>query len=201
MSTHVKRKKVRTLALCYLILQALMTVCTPPVCAETASITECRVKAGFLYRFAIFIDWPEKTFLKDNAPLRVCIFNGKPCENAFDILDNKYVNEHPVEVLYYEELQQEDKQPFHVLYINSTDPTLIKSVLQQHRLQNVLTVGHLPDFARMGGIINFYKQDNKFRFEINPAAARLAGLRISSQLLKLARIIKESEASPKPILK
>jgi len=39
--------------------------------------------------------------------------------------------------------------------------------------------------------INFYQEQNKVRFEINPAAARRAGLKISSQLLRLARIVAE----------
>ena len=46
----------------------------------------------------------------------------------------------------------------------------------------------------MGGIINFIIVDKKVHFEINPEAAEQSRLKISSQLLKLAKIvIPESE--------
>jgi hypothetical protein len=51
----------------------------------------------------------------------------------------------------------------------------------------VLTVtDEAKDFEKTGGIINLITVDNKVRFEINQDAARRAGLRISSPLLKLA---------------
>ncbi len=43
---------------------------------------------------------------------------------------------------------------------------------------------------RFGGIINFFTEHNKIRFEINVGAAERAGLSISSRLLNLARIIR-----------
>jgi hypothetical protein len=40
-------------------------------------------------------------------------------------------------------------------------------------------------------MVNFFLERNKVRFEINDAAVHREGLNISSQLLKLARIVKE----------
>ena len=42
-----------------------------------------------------------------------------------------------------------------------------------------------------GVMINFYRRDDKVRFEINARAAERNGLRISSKLLKLARVVGE----------
>jgi hypothetical protein len=53
----------------------------------------------------------------------------------------------------------------------------------------VLTVGESPAFLKEGGVINFYVEDNRVRFEIQPAVARAVGLRVSSQLLKLGRVL------------
>ena len=55
----------------------------------------------------------------------------------------------------------------------------------------VLTVGDGDDFARNGGMIGLFVEDGRMRFAINPDAAHRAGLRLSSQLLKLAKIVKE----------
>ena len=46
-------------------------------------------------------------------------------------------------------------------------------------------------YAAQGVMVNFYPERNKVRFETNVDAARRAGLKISSHLLKLARIVRE----------
>ena len=55
----------------------------------------------------------------------------------------------------------------------------------------LLTVSDIKGFAAAGGVIELFAEDGKMRFEINTRAAQRAGLRISSQLLKLARVTPE----------
>jgi hypothetical protein len=50
----------------------------------------------------------------------------------------------------------------------------------------VLVVGDGAGAARRGVILTFQVKDDRVRFEVNLAPAREAGLKISSQLLKLA---------------
>jgi hypothetical protein len=57
----------------------------------------------------------------------------------------------------------------------------------------VLTVSEIEGFAQSGGNINFYLEDKKVRFEINPTAARREGLKVSSQLLSLGKIIQTAK--------
>jgi hypothetical protein len=45
------------------------------------------------------------------------------------------------------------------------------------------------DFTQQGGAINFFTEDNKIRFEINPDATEAAGLRVSSRLMRVAKIV------------
>jgi hypothetical protein len=52
--------------------------------------------------------------------------------------------------------------------------------------QPVLTVGDSPRFLDEGGIVQLVRVGNHLRFNINVAAARRAGLRLSSHLLGLA---------------
>ena len=53
----------------------------------------------------------------------------------------------------------------------------------------ILTVGETPRFIEQGGIVNFFLENGKVRFEINRSAAERSGLRISSRLLQLAKIV------------
>ena len=65
-------------------------------------------------------------------------------------------------------------------------------VLSLVKAPNVLTVGDTESFARRGGVVNLVKRENKIKFEINVEAAREAELKISSKLLKLARIVSKT---------
>jgi hypothetical protein len=51
----------------------------------------------------------------------------------------------------------------------------------------LLTIGDGEDFARRGGVIALVRQDSRFQFDINLAAAERAGLRVDATLLGLAR--------------
>ncbi|SLM28187.1 hypothetical protein MTBBW1_1270037 [Desulfamplus magnetovallimortis] len=56
----------------------------------------------------------------------------------------------------------------------------------------ILTVGDFPGFAEQGGILNFYpKPNNRIGFEINVDAKNRSGIKISSHLLRLARIVSD----------
>jgi hypothetical protein len=51
-------------------------------------------------------------------------------------------------------------------------------------------VGEDPVFAQSGGIINFMLKNGNVRLEVNLAAAKKAGLTISSRLLAVADTVK-----------
>ena len=57
----------------------------------------------------------------------------------------------------------------------------------------MLTVSEIEEFCQSGGMLNFVRQDETFRFEINPDSAKRAGLKISSKLSSMATIIKDSK--------
>jgi len=46
-------------------------------------------------------------------------------------------------------------------------------------------------FAEHGGMVAFTVEDQKVRFNINVGAVERAGLKMGSQLLKLARIVND----------
>jgi hypothetical protein len=76
-----------------------------------------------------------------------------------------------------------------VLVIEASETGSLPRLLDTLVRQPVLTVGDTEGYGQRGVMVNFYLDQSRVRFEINLAAARRAGLRISSQLLKLARIV------------
>jgi len=56
----------------------------------------------------------------------------------------------------------------------------------------VLTVGEVKNFVEGGGIINFVTVKKKIGMEINIDTAQKAGLKISSMLLGVSKIIRDN---------
>jgi hypothetical protein len=83
----------------------------------------------------------------------------------------------------------EEVEGAHLLFISLSEKSRVKQILQSLRNTPVLTISEMEGFGQMGGIINFIKVEDKVQFEINSEEARQHQLKISSQLLKLARIV------------
>jgi hypothetical protein len=79
-----------------------------------------------------------------------------------------------------------------VLFISGSEQDRMRQILDALRGSSILTVSEVKGFAQNGGMINFYIQQDKVRFEINPDAAERGRLNLSSQLLRLARIVRAS---------
>ena len=69
-----------------------------------------------------------------------------------------------------------------VVYVAPGDLSLLDTVANLP----ILTVGDQPNFCQRGGIINLLVLDGRVRFEIDLSRARRSGLKMDSQLLRLA---------------
>jgi len=147
--------------------------------------SEAAVKAAFVYNFAKFVEWPANTAAKDAMTL--CVAGTRPeLAASLDGLAGKSVQGHPLEVK--NNVDVADLHTCHVLYLGNDARPLAGQARGQAGL---LTVGDIPGFAQSGGMIGLFSEGNKIRFEVNPRRAEAAGLKISSQLLKLAKVVEE----------
>jgi len=159
------------------------------------SYTEYQVKAAFLYNFARFVDWPADAFRESESPFRIGIFG----ENSFgttleQLVAGKNVKGRPLTVVRFERVQ--DIEDCQILFVGAGQVGRISQVLAKVGTSAILTVGEVDGLARRGGIINFVLRENRVRFQVNVDAAERAHLRISSKLLKLAEIVRDSAPDP-----
>lgn len=156
--------------------------------ARTAP-SEYELKAAFIYQIAKFVEWPSTQAPPISAPLRLCVLGGSPFGTALDTIRGKPVNERRLEVSLLD--MNADTRECDILFIAAPAEKHLERITALSRGSGMLTIGDTKGFAQRGAIINFFVENGRIRFEINPEASRRAGLRISSQLLKLARIIHE----------
>ena len=76
-----------------------------------------------------------------------------------------------------------------MVFIPGTEKAQQETIVRSLKGFHTLTVGESEGFAALGGIINLIVEGDQLRFEINPLAADHAGLKISSKLLSLAKIV------------
>jgi len=83
----------------------------------------------------------------------------------------------------------DDLEGCHLIFIPASEKGRAGQILRPVREANVLTVSDTFEEGRQGAIISFFIEQNKVRFAINIEAAKKAGLKISSKLLRLAKIV------------
>lgn len=80
----------------------------------------------------------------------------------------------------------------HLLYVGGVDSKQFAQLLESVRDAPVFTVGDGEKFAERGGVAQLVLEKDRMRFAINIAAAQRARLTLSSRLLSLATIVKDT---------
>jgi len=169
-----------------LILMSITSVAVTPARGQERKLGEYEVKAVFLYNLAKFIEWPDKS-LDNSSTLTLYILGDDPFGTHLDAIKGKLIRGKSVDV---KQIDSPDAlKSVGILFISSSEKGQLQDILKGISSKPILTVGDTQSFAKRGVMVNFYIENNKIRFEINIEAAKLAGLKISSNLLKMGKII------------
>lgn len=148
-----------------------------------------QVEAAYLYNFAKFVEWPPATFPDPAGPAMICVVGDQRVSAVLtQAVVGKKVNGRPVEVR--EPQSSKEFKLCHILFIAFTDKEHIGETLKGLRGLGVLTVGQSDQFIALGGMINLTLKNSRIELEIDPEASDAVGLKISSRLLVVARLVK-----------
>jgi len=168
------------------MLLSLLFLGSPEACGADAEVSkEYQIKAAFLYNFTKFVEWPASRFADGSSPIVIAVLGENPFgDELAKLVKGRRVNGREIAIKSITD--PSEAGAVHVLFICARNDRQLGPVLAQLRSGGVLTVGESDAFASAGGIITFNLVEDKVRFEINQSAGEQAGLKISSQLLKLA---------------
>jgi hypothetical protein len=155
--------------------------------AADANALERQVKSAFVFNFLQFIEWPATAFEKSDEPIIIGVADTNCLGDALAAAtDGKTVRGRKVVIR-----NVDPKSPgrCHVLIVGNLEGNDLQSILKSAPASGCLTIGDSEHFTEGGGVIRFFLEDRKMRFEINLAGAQRAELQISSKLLKLAKVI------------
>lgn len=151
--------------------------------------TEYEVKAAFLYNFAKFVEWQPNAFNGHPQTIVIGVLGKDPFGEILErTINNKSVNERKLAIRRFR--SNENPSDCQILFISSSEKNNLPAILKRLEGSNVLTVGDVEKFAESGGIIDLVLVEGKVHFEVNVTAAERAKVKLSSRMLKLAKIIK-----------
>jgi len=152
---------------------------------QASKPSEYDVEAAYLYNFGKFVQWPTGSPNAAAAVFTICVIGDDPLEARLQAeVRKETINGRNVAVKRLSRPRAASQ--CQVLFIPAREEDLIGRDLEEVRRAPILTVSDSPDFTRHGGMIGFVIQNHRVRFEVNLAAAREAGLQLSSELLKVA---------------
>jgi uncharacterized protein DUF4154 len=153
-----------------------------------AAPLEYQVKAGFLYNFAKFIEWPAPAFAKAQTPYSICVLGPDPFGEDLDVAVGE-ATLHGRRLMVRRLADAKNAGGCHILFVSKTDPRKLPALLQALGNVPTLTVGENDEFIRAGGCLRFFFQGDLIRFEINLEATERARLKVSAKLLNLAKVV------------
>ncbi len=176
---------------------------TPLAYAQTGDApdsSEYLIKAGFIYNFAKFVEWPSAAFAQPDSPIVIGVLGTDPFGSVLDrLVQDKKIGQRGFVVRRYKwgkDLKDlKDLRDCKILFVSASEKAHADEIIQLVKWLPILTVGETPGFAERGGVIRFTVEDNRVRFEVNVDAAHQADLNISSRLLTLAKIIPQTAAA------
>jgi hypothetical protein len=168
------------------LLAAALLLAAGPSAADTA--LELKVKSALLYNFARYVTWPAGKFTDTTSPIRICVLQPDPFGSILDdTLNGKQVNERPLTI--QRGARAADLRDCHIVYATGSTSAL-EAAFAELAGAGAVTV-HDHERALTGGVMRFFLEGNKVRFEINTLAAERERLELSLRLQNLAVTVRK----------
>jgi hypothetical protein len=167
----------------------VLSTCMLLAPAARAQIDEYAVKAAFLYKFGLFVEWRDSAFPSPSSPVNLCIVGEDPFGKSLDaVVAGAQVKGRNVVIRRLQTVGRNTS--CHILYAGGSEEQSKAQIIETVRGSNVLTVSDGEGSELDTAIINFVIADKRVRFDIDDEAAAENKMLISSQLMSLALNVK-----------
>ena len=166
------------------------------IAAQAVASTEYQNKASFLAQFPNFVEWPMDASQTAKASFQICVYGNFDFGTALaEATRGTTVRGRKLEVRWVRKLPE--MRSCQILCVSHSEHARYGQVLAAIANSGVLTVGETTGFLEAGGAICFSYDRELLQFEVNLAAAHDARLKMSAQLLSLARRVMNSPEGAK----
>jgi hypothetical protein len=158
--------------------------------AAAQPVSAAQLKAAYLFNFVQFVEWPAQVPLS-GAPFVLCVVNDEAVASALEqTIKGRTAGGHSLGV---RRLGTGAPLPVcHVLYFAAVHEKQLANVIGTLSGRLVLTVSDVPGFAKVGGMVELYREDARMRIAVNVDALQRSGVRLSSRVLQIATIVRDA---------
>lgn len=162
----------------------LVALCfQPQSLARAGTLSATEVKAGFIFNFIKFVDWPPEY---QTSTFNVCVLGNNPFGTVLDKLNGRTIRDRSIRVVSNVPLQQ--TRYCHVVFVSRSESGQLMNALLKLRQAPILTISDIEGFADRGGVIEFFSSSSgDIVFRVSQKSAQEVGLRVSSKLLSLSK--------------
>jgi len=145
-----------------------------------------KVKVIFLYQISKYVAWPIEP---PQNGFTIGLYGEYPqlLDELNKLALEKKRGDQPYIIVQYKQLSE--IKACHVLYLTRENDEEISNVLEKVKGKNTLLVTDAAGMIEKGSCINFFYEDNKQRFEISNENARQQGLKLSTTINSIAKVI------------
>lgn len=148
---------------------------------------EYQLKAAFIFNFTRFVDWPANSSSSLDDPFVIGVLGDDRFSTYInEIVRGEKLGSKAITVKHFKNVKE--LAHCNILFISAVEASKIKDELKGINRRGVLTVSDAANFVKWGGIISFFKEENKLRLQINTDEAKASQLTISSKLLNVSKI-------------
>lgn len=179
-----RKKTIAVLTITLFLLPAIIILHKP----SHANVIEYKVKAAFIEKFTRFIEWPFGEGEGSSSPFIIGVVGETAIrEYLNELAEKRKIKGKDIVIKAINDMSQINE--CQVVFISKASTNAVGNVISRTWNRPILTISECSGCAERGLLINFYLQEEYVRFEINDAAVKKSGLKFSSKLLKLAKII------------
>jgi len=156
------------------------------------TVGEAEAKADYIYKVTHFVTWPEGALGAPDDPIRICVADPSDFERILSRILYRRTAQHR-ELDVHPFVEGRGARNCNVLFISGADLGAETEMIREAAGRPILTIGESPGFTRRGGMVGLAWNGEGLRLLINRRSVEERGLRISSQVLRLANLVGEVE--------
>ncbi len=147
---------------------------------------EAKYKSLFMYKFIQNMKWPST---KSEGYCIISVMGDSELINELkQITSGRQVNGKSVRVIPYSKGQT--LSDINILYIAKSKNKNFPILKDQALLNSLVVITESEGYAKMGASINFIKDGNRLKFELNESSLKKANIIVSDAIKKLAVVVK-----------
>lgn len=170
--------------LVWIVLVLLLEVIFSLPAQADDTVSEYSLKAAVMFNIPLFIEWPAETKTNFNF----CVYGKAPLLDALRQLEGKSIKGRKLSIIQFND-QSVGTECHALVLLNGLANPKRAELISKLQNKSILIIAEDAAPPPSEVMINLLVENGKITFEANPELAKLAGLKLSSKLLRLAKVV------------